>query len=366
MELTVDGDKLLAATGDGSVSPYGAYMCPKGLASLDFHNGAEGRLLHSLKRDPSGKFVELQSSAALDEIAAKLASLIEAHGPRSVAVFHGTGAYRSVLGGLLERAFVSAIGSPNFFSTMTIDQSAKWVTAGRMGVMASGKPSTRDIDLAVIVGNNPLVSHQTFPFTAGESGAPARAYAEAKARGARIVVIDPRRTETARHADLLLQPLPGEDAVLFAAIAHILLRDGTYNKAFCDRFVTQMDALREAVAPFTPEMAAQRADVPVAQIELVAKWLAECKRPFVGSGSGPSMSAHSNLNDHMIETVNALVGGYKRAGDLVRNPGTLKPRVTFETVVPPSRSWEKGVKCRTATSARCSMSFRQRCCHRKF
>ena len=60
------------------------------------------------------------------------------------------------------------------------------------------------------------------------------------------------------------------------------------------------------------------------------------------------MSAHSNLNDHMIETVNALVGGYKRAGDLVRNPGTLKPRVTIETAVPPGRSWEKGVKCRTA------------------
>jgi len=323
-------------------------MCPKGLASLDFHNGAENRLLHSVKRNASGEFGELPASQALDEIAAKLTSLIETHGPRSVAVFHGTGAYRSVLGGLLERAFVSSIGTPNFFSTMTIDQSAKWVTAGRMGVMASGKPSTRDIDLAVIVGNNPLVSHQTYPFAAGESGAPARSFAEAKARGARIVVIDPRRTETARYADLLIQPLPGEDAVLFAAIAHILLRDGTYNKAFCDRFATQLDALREAVAPFTPVFAAQRADVPVAQIELVAEWLGSAKRSFVGSGTGPSMSAHSNLNDHMIETVNALVGGYKRAGDLVRNPGTLKPRTTYETVVAPSRSWEKGIKCRTA------------------
>jgi anaerobic selenocysteine-containing dehydrogenase len=60
------------------------------------------------------------------------------------------------------------------------------------------------------------------------------------------------------------------------------------------------------------------------------------------------MSAHSNLNDHMIETVNALVGGYRRAGDLVRNPGTLKPRTPAETVVPAGRSWEKGVQCRSA------------------
>jgi anaerobic selenocysteine-containing dehydrogenase len=301
-----------------------------------------------LKRTASGTFEELQASQALDEIATKIAALIAVHGPRSVAFFHGTGAYRSVLGGLLERAFVTAIGSPNFFSTMTIDQSAKWVTPGRMGVMASGKPSTRDIDLGVIVGNNPLVSHQTYPFAPGESGSPGRSFAEAKARGARIVVIDPRRTETARYADLLIQPLPGHDAALFACVAHILLRDGTYNKSFCERYVAQIDPLRAAVAPFTAERVAKRADVPVEQIEQLARWLGEARRPFVGSGSGPSMSAHSNLNDHMIEVVNALVGGYKRAGDVVRNPGTLKPRRTIETVVAPTRSWEQGVKCRTA------------------
>jgi anaerobic selenocysteine-containing dehydrogenase len=106
--------------------------------------------------------------------------------------------------------------------------------------------------------------------------------------------------------------------------------------------------LRQAVAPFTPERVAARADVPVEQINLLATWLAQARRPFVGSGTGPSMSLHSNLNDHMIETVNALVGGYKRAGDLVHNPGTLKPRSLSETVVPAGRSWEKGVKCRTA------------------
>ncbi|HEY6131097.1 MAG TPA: molybdopterin dinucleotide binding domain-containing protein, partial [Halioglobus sp.] len=81
---------------------------------------------------------------------------------------------------------------------------------------------------------------------------------------------------------------------------------------------------------------------------LAARWIGGARRPFVGSGSGPSMSAHSNLNDHMIEVVNALVGGYKRAGDLVRNPGTLNPRTLVETVVPATRSWERGVKCRTA------------------
>lgn len=348
MELTIENDKIIAVSGDGTVSPYGGYMCTKGRSSADFHNGAENRLLNSVKRDESGALIALPASRAMDEIATKLATLIAEHGPRSIAFFHGTGAYRSVLGGLLERAFAAEIGSPNFFSTMTVDQSAKWVTAGRMGMMASGKPSTHDIDLAVIVGNNPLITHQTYPFGPGESGAPSKSFAALKARGGHIIVIDPRRTETARYADLLIQPLPGHDAALFAAIAHILLHDDTYNNSFCERFVTQLDTLREAVAPFTPELVAHRADVPVEQIELAAQWIGAAKRPFIGSGTGPSMSAHSNLNDHMIETVNALVGGYKRAGDRVRNPGTLKPRGTFESVVPAGRSWEHGVKCRTA------------------
>ena len=352
LEVTVENGRPVAAAPDGSASPYGAYMCAKGHASVAFHTGAESRLLHSLRRDDAGRFAPIATSRALDEIAARLAGLLAAHGPRAIAVYHGTGAYRSTLGGLLERAFVAAIGSPNFFSTMTIDQSAKWVTAGRLGVMASGKPSIRDIDLALVAGNNPLVSHQTMPFAAGHSGAPGRSFAEAKARGMKLIVVDPRNTETARYADLLIQPLPGEDATLFAAIAHILLRDGSYDQAFCSRFVRQLDELREAVAPFTPEYAAKRADVPVARIELAARWLGEAKRAFVGSGSGPSMSAHSNLNDHMIEAVNALVGGYRRAGDPVRNPGTLNPRSFVETVVPPGRSWEKGVKCRSADAGR--------------
>ena len=348
MDLTVENGKLVSASADGSASPYGAYMCAKGHASVDFHNGAENRLFSSLARNAGGQLQPIVSSQAITEIGGKLTELLETYGPRSIAVYHGTGAYRSVLGGLLERAFVSAIKSPNFFSTMTIDQSAKWVTWGRMGLMASGKPSIRDIDLAVIAGNNPIVSHQTTPFTAGECGSPGRAYADAKARGMRMIVIDPRRTETSRYADLFIQPLPGQDAAIFAAIAHILLRDNTYNQAFCRRFVSQLDELRQAVAPFTPELAALRADVPVEQIEQAAQWLGEAERPLVGSGSGPSMSAHSNVNDYMIEAVNALVGGYRRAGDLVRNPGTLSPKMAVETVVPASRSWEKGVKCRTA------------------
>lgn len=348
MEIDLEGGRMVRARPDGSVSPYGAYLCPKGMASIAFHNGAEGRLVHSLARQADGSFAPVDGELALDAIAARLSELVAEHGPRSVAVYHGTGAYRSVLGGVMERAFVAALGTPNFFSTMTIDQSAKWVTMARMGTMASGKYALRDCDVALLAGGNPLVTHQGAPFALAESGAPARGFEAARANGCKVILIDPRRTETARYADLLIQPLPGHDAAIFAAIAHILLRDGNYDHAFVDKWCNGLEALRAAVAPFTPQLAAARADVPVEQIELAAKWLGEGRRVYAGSGTGPSFSAHSNTNDHMIEVVNALCGGYRREGDRVRNPGTLRPRTAYEMAVSPSRSFEKDPRCVSA------------------
>lgn len=345
MEIDVEDGRMVRARPDGTASPYGAYLCPKGLASIDFHNGAENRLLRSLKRQPDGSFAPIEAEAALDEIGAKLKALYEEHGPRAIAVYHGTGAYRCVLGNLMERAWVAALGTPNFFSSMTIDQSAKWVTMARMGVMASGRHNFRDADVALLAGGNPVVTHQGAPFAVAETGAPGRAFEAAKARGCKIIIVDPRRTETARYADLFIQPIPGHDAELFAAIAHVMLREGWYKAGFVSRFCIQLDALRAALAPFTPEMASARADVPVEQIELAAKWLGTAERPLAGSGTGPSMATHSNTADHMIEVVNVLAGGYRRAGDRVRNPGVLKVKDAFEMAVSPTRSFEHEPKC---------------------
>jgi anaerobic selenocysteine-containing dehydrogenase len=345
MEIEVRDGRMVRAWPDGSVSPYGPYLCPKGTAAVEFHNGAEGRLLQSLKRRPEGGFAPIEAEAALDEIGAKLKAIYEEHGPRAIAVYHGTGAYRCVLGGLMERAWVAALGTPNFFSSMTIDQSAKWVTMARMGVMASGRHHFRDADVAMIAGGNPVVTHQGAPFAVAETGAPARAFETAKARGCKIIIVDPRRTETARFADLHIQPVPGHDAELFAAIAHVMLRKGTCKQDFVSRWCIQLDALRAALAPFTPEMAAARAGVPVEQIELAARWLGAARRPVVGSGTGPSMASHSNTADHMIEVVNVLAGGYRRAGDRIRNPGVLQVRQAYEMAVSPTRSFEQEPKC---------------------
>jgi anaerobic selenocysteine-containing dehydrogenase len=142
---------------------------------------------------------------------------------------------------------------------MTIDQSAKWVTQLRMGYFQSGVRHISEVDALLLTGNNPLVSH----FGAATSN-PTKAFRDAKERGAKIIVIDPRRTETARYADVHLQCLPGEDATICAGILNIILSNGWEDREFCKRFVTNLEALRESVAGYPPEYVSRRADVPAA------------------------------------------------------------------------------------------------------
>src|SRR5207249_10253865 len=106
--------------------------------------------------------------------------------------------------------------------------------------------------------------------------------------------IDPRRTGTARQADLLLQIKPGEDAALFAAMIRLILERGWENAAFCRRFVSSIPRLREAVEDFTLDYASARTDIPADQIAAAAEMFGTAARRSASSGTGTNMAAHSN------------------------------------------------------------------------
>src|SRR6202012_1123995 len=116
-----------------------------------------------------------------------------------------------------------------------------------------------DSDIRVMFGANPLVSLTTSYF---DMTNPTKRLKEARARGLKLIVIDPRRTETANYADVFLQPYPGEDPTVASGLLRIILKEGWEDKDFCDRFVADLDELRRAVEPFTPEYVAKRAGVP--------------------------------------------------------------------------------------------------------
>jgi anaerobic selenocysteine-containing dehydrogenase len=345
LRLSLDDEGgVVSIRGDRANPVSRGYACIKGLTLHEAHASPD-RVLHPLKRMEDGTFARIPMAQALDEIADRIRDISGRLGPHAVAGFRGTMNYSNFLANALLPEFIRALGSRSFFSTMTIDQSAKWVNVERLGAWAGGRTPVSDSDVLMVVGTNPLVSLSTFNFWLQN---PMKSIKEARERGLKLIVIDPRFTETAAFADLHLRPLPGEDAALMAGLLHVVLARGWHDEAFCAKYVEGLDALRAAVAGFTPAVAAARTGLTAAEIEAAAALFAEplpdrAKRGTAASGTGANMGPHSNLAEHLLECLNVVCGRYPRAGDLVPNPGVVGPRMPrLEQVIPPQRGWERG------------------------
>jgi anaerobic selenocysteine-containing dehydrogenase len=321
------------------------YACIKGLQLGEIHQGPQ-RLLRPLERQPDGSFQEIDAETALDRIAARLKTIMAAHGPDALGLYRGTQHYSNTTAFHMMSAFIRATGTRSRFSTMTIDQSAKWVVDQRLGVWAAGRHTFASSDVWMFVGYNPLVSVQSIngfqPLNATKT------LKAAKQRGMKLIVIDPRQTETARYADVHLQLYPGEDVAVLSGLLHIILREGWQDQAFCDAWVADLPALKAALDPYTPAWVAARAGVSADDLYTAARIFAhECRRGVATGGTGADMGPYSNLAEQLLETLNVVCGRYNRAGDRVDNPGAMcAARSPRAEVIAPSRSWETGRQSR--------------------
>lgn len=338
LEFEVEGNDIKSHRGNPEHVNSAGYKCIKADMSVEIIQGMESRFETSMRRGEGGVLQPVSSDVAMDEIAAKIRDSIEKYGPRSVALYIGTAGYRKSFNLSMAKQLMGRIGSPAIFSTMTIDQSAHWVLDGRLGIFATGRPTVEDVDLVVLSGTNPVISHggpyQILPTVNQKPYL--KAYRE---RGGKMLIIDPRKTETARIADLHLQPRPGYDTEIFAALIRLVIDQGGYDKAFSDRWVTNVDQLRQAVDPFTPEFVAERAGLEVAELHAAAQMIIAANRVSMSFGTGTSMSPNPNTAAHVIGALNAICGGFLREGDIRRNAGVYAERAMAEKVLPPNRTW---------------------------
>lgn len=341
----VEDNRILAAESDRENLVSEGYVCIKGTMAVDLHRGEENRLTHCLKRGEDGRFHPIDRRQAVDEIAAKLKVMLDRHGPRALAAFFGTTSYSDCIGKPFLKSLMHELGAPAIFSSMTVDQSSKWVTAARMGHWLCGKPLYTDTDVILLAGINPLISHSGYPNTPIPGININQHFRAAKKQGTKFIVIDPRRTEAARYADIFIQPKPGYDAAIFAALLRIVLENGWEDCAFAERYTVNLERLRTAVEPFSAERVARAAGIDAADLQAAAELLGRARKPGTGTGTGLNMAAFSNTAEHLAEALTALVGGYLRAGDRIPNPGVLVPRADVETIAPPNRTWEHEPKC---------------------
>lgn len=337
--LTLDDDDRLVRVRPDDENPMSrGYLCYKGLYGEEMQNSPD-RLLHTVKRQPDGSHRPIDTEQALDEIAERMAALMARHGKDAIALYTGAHSYLTASAWMMLPMFRKALGTNANYSTATIDQSAKFVAVERLGAWGAGKHSIDRSDVLLLIGTNPLVAHSTAGCLTTD---PVKTLKRERARGLKLIVIDPRRTETAAFADIFLQPWPGEDAAVVAGLLHIILAEGWIDRAFVDAHVAEggMARLWQAVEPFTPEYVAARAGIDAGELRGAAELFASVGRGSAFSGTGPSMAPHANLNEHLVELLNVVCGRYRRAGEPVEDVAILlPPRPVTAQVIPPQRGF---------------------------
>ncbi len=338
IEVDVEDNKVVEVRGDTTNPIYGGYTCIKGRHLPEQHNHPE-RLRSSLKRMPDGSFQPISSEQALDEIAERLSAIIAEHGPRAVASYNGTYAFCNAITLSVTRAWHAGVKSPSYYTSVTIDQPAKAIAASRHGTWGGGSHGFETADVAMLVGNNPVVSMfgGIPPFN------PWKRLREAQDRGLKLIVIDPRRSDVAKRADLFLQVRPGEDPTLLAGIVRVMFDEGLVDGDFLAGNAAHVAELREAVDSFSLDYVEERTGVPAALVERAARMFAAGPRGVASSGTGANMSPHPNLTEHFVNTLNTLCGRYLREGEVVPNPGVIGPERPFLAQAnPPNPAWGKG------------------------
>jgi anaerobic selenocysteine-containing dehydrogenase len=341
----VDG-RVTRAVGDVDNPLTRGFSCPKGRHIGDFLHDPD-RLRTSLRRRADGTQEPVDIGVAIDEIAARIQDIIATDGPEAVAFYSGTQAAFASLTGPFAAAWWRTIGSHKTFGTMTIDQSAMWVADGRLGMWAGGRQRFEDSDVWLLAGTNPVVSMQGGEFTGFPIHDGLRRLVEAKRRGLRLIVVDPRRTEVAAHADVHLQLIPGTDAFLYGGLLHVILRDGLIDAEFCERWVTGLPELRTAVAALAPEAVASLCGLDPADIVTAAHLFGEGRRGMAMTGTGPDMGPWSNLTEHLARALNVVCGRYAREGDPVPGYSVLgSPKSPPAQAIGPNRTWDRGYRNR--------------------
>jgi len=302
MRVHVEDGKLrrIEPHPDNRATPEG--VCLKGLSYVE-RVVSPDRLLHPLRRTPGGGFERVTWDAALDEIAGRLRLIREESGPQAVLYYAASGTK-----GLLNRigpAFWRLYGGCTATYGDLCWPAGLEATRLTLGDNKHSAPwDLANARLIVMWGKNAAETnvHQ-MPFIE-----------QALTRGGRLVVIDPRRTQTAERADLLIRPRPGTDGALALAVAHELVAHGRIDGAFVERHVLGYDEFAALVEPCTPEWAAGIAEIPAEQIRTLAEWIGTGGPVTICPGFGMQRYTNSGQTMRALLALLAITGNIGRPG----------------------------------------------------
>jgi anaerobic selenocysteine-containing dehydrogenase len=310
LEATVQGAEVLSLRADPDHPNTRGFACAKGLAFSAVRDDPD-RILHPLKRQPDGSFQQVTWDEALDEIGDRLNGIIKQHGGESIGLYQGNsvawnfGAFLNLFG------MAGALKSKHLYSAASIDINGYWLVSQLLygSNFLNPVPDIARTDFMLCLGANPAVSHGSMA-NIGRFRDTMMAVTE---RGGRVVVIDPRRSETAalfEHVPIR----PNGDVWLLAALLKVIFDEG----------LADLDALREQTAghEILPQMlaalelarASDACGIPVAQIQQLARDFAAAPSACAYGRCGMSIGPFASLGKYFLDALNIVTGNLDRPG----------------------------------------------------
>ena len=307
LELTLTDGRVTGIRGNPDDPLSRGHICPKGTALADIHADPD-RLRRPVKR-VGDEWQEIGWDEALDLAADGLAAAVNEHGRDALAIYLGNPNAHSIGSLTHGTALVKSFRTRNKFSATSVDQLPHQLVAYLMYGHQLFLPIP-DIDRTsyfLVLGANPMASNGSL-MTVPDFPARLRAL---EARGGRMVVIDPRRTETAKAAAEHHFVRPGTDAHLLLAMLHVLYDEGLTRPP---GYVSGLDRVEAAVAPFTPDLAERVTGVPAAEIRRITREFAAADGAAAYGRVGVSMHPFGTVCQWAVQLLNLLTGNLDREG----------------------------------------------------
>lgn len=309
MIATVRNGKIAKVRPDKENPHSQGHICVKGPALAELVYDPE-RITRPLKRvGGPGTFAEVSWNEALDDIAQQLSASIERHGAYSFAVNSGNPPSMGWPSSMASYLFQQAIGGTRTYTPASEDiSSVVLATELVFGTHAFVFPDLAECDHLLILGSNPLVSHGSLMI------APRfKEDLEAIAARGRVVVIDPRRTETARKYEHV-PILPDGDVWLLGAMVNAIIEEGLADRQFLDAHCSGLENLAEAIRWLTPEFAAGRCGIDADTIWTLARDFAGSPRAAAMGRIGLCRGSFSTLANIFLHLVNLIAGKFHKVG----------------------------------------------------
>jgi anaerobic selenocysteine-containing dehydrogenase len=304
LEVQTEGGRIVKARGDKDHVTSKGYVCEKS-QRMDFYQNGADRLTSPKRRRADGSYEDINWATAIREISEKLAAVKARHGGASI-LYYGGGSQGNHLGGTYADSTIKALGVVYRSNALAQEKTGEaWVQGKMMGTGIHG--DFEHAEVSVFLGKNPFQSHgfaRTRVILREIKNDPNRS----------MIVIDPRRSDTAAMADYHLAVRPGTDAWCLTALAAILVQENLVATEWLARHTTGYDRVAEALQRISVPNYARTCGVDLALLHQVAERIAKAKSVSMIEDLGVQMNLHSTLNSYLNRLVWLLTGHYARPG----------------------------------------------------